>query len=158
MFVDLPASGDQAMSLLRIVRHCYELALLKARQSAGASLATSDASRLRDLEQLLEGDPSEHRRRRHQRFPLLLPVLLKSSSGSRNGTLLNIGGSGMFVASEAVIPVGETVQVRLGKQNEVEYTFPCRVQWVSKNRSSLGMGLSFSGVPLELRRGFQKAA
>jgi hypothetical protein len=47
--------------------------------------------------------------------------------------------------------VGSKVQIRMTNPGEVEYTFPCSVQWVALESDNGGMGLTFTGIPLEIR-------
>lgn len=155
-------AGTQAMAQLEYlpmmecdrdpVKICYLYAYLSSRRKAGLTLCQADRQQLAELESVLEGD-AIGRKRRHRRIAVLARATLRTPVGLRYGTILNMGGGGMFVATKALLPSGTTIQVRLGDPEDVEYSFSCKVQWVCMNINCYGMGLRLVGIPLEIRHG-----
>lgn len=134
----------------RAVELCYRLAFLEGRRLAGMPLSLGEASQLASLGPLLRGEPQG--RRRHRRLAVAIRAVVRHASAQAPApevVVLNISAGGVFVASDSPSPVGTTFQLRLACDERVEYSFPCVVQWASDR----GMGLRFTGIPLELRRG-----
>jgi len=159
MIVDVASLNQVTGSAMRAVKLCYEYAYLRGRIGAGLRLDRTDEARLASLKLLLENG-SRGERRRHRRIPLALPVVLKTPAGLCRGTLLNIGGGGMFVMTAAAIAPGTTLQVKRGQPGQGEYSYPCTVQWVAPPSSAAcGLGLRCVGVPVEVRHaGISQAA
>jgi len=156
MLIDIPTSGDHIAHILPMIKLCYEFAFIEGRALEGYPLTSSEKIRLSRLKKLLTGDPegTNSRQRRLRRLPVIMPVLLKTARGLIRGTLLNISGKGMFIATREVMPKGTRVQVLLGKPDQVEYRFSCIVAWVALESGNGGLGLTFSGIPLEIRHGY----
>jgi hypothetical protein len=153
MLVDIVSTTSDLSSILRVIKLCYEYCFLQGRKEAGLRLSSVDDNRLLSLTRLLEGDSlGPGQKRRHRRLPVILPVILKTPAGQRRGMLLNISGNGMFIATAERLEKGTAVQVRIGKVGQVEYSFPCTVQWQSSKNGG-GVGLHISGTPLEVRHG-----
>ncbi len=153
MVVEGITSDNKFYELLRVIKICYEYSFLNGRRLAGLHLKYEEELRLDNLARLLEGDV-ERKRRRQRRIHAVLPVILKTSAGLCQGTLLNVSGGGMFIATVALLAEGANVQVRIGKAGQVEYTFPSTVQWIaSEPHGGRGLGLRISGIPLEVRQG-----
>jgi hypothetical protein len=131
----------------RAVELCYRLAFLEGRRLAGLPLSLGEASQLAALAPL-GGEPQG--RRRHRRVAVALQASARLAGKDQLSPLLvlNISAGGIFAASDAPPAVGTALQLRLACE-QVEYSFPCVVQW----RSARGVGLRFTGIPLELRRG-----
>ena len=135
----------------RAVELCYRLAYLEGRRLAKMPLSLGEASQLATLGPLLGGEPQG--RRRHRRMAVAIQATARPASGSQESLgqvlVLNISAGGVFAASEAPLPPGTALQLRLACDERLEYSFPCVVQWTGER----GMGLRFAGIPLELRRG-----
>ncbi len=155
MLVDINTSDKHAARVLPLIKRCYEYAFIEGRALEGYPLTAWEKSRLNRLHKLLNGDltNTDLKQRRMRRIPVIMPVQIKTSRGVIPGTLLNISGRGMFIATREVMPEGTRVQVQLGKADQVEYQFSCTVSWVALESGNGGLGLSFSGIPLEIRRG-----
>jgi hypothetical protein len=151
MLVDIPNLTDQINSLMRVVKFCYEYSFLRGRKQAGLVLSKQEEIQLTNLAQLLE-EKGPHAKRSHKRMPVLLPVVLKTSAGLRQATMLNISGNGMYVATSEHLEQGAKIQVRVGKIGQVEYSFPCCVKRVASENGG-GVGLQIDGIPLEVRFG-----
>lgn len=160
MLIDFNTSEKHAARVLPIIKRCYEYAFIEGRALEGYPLTSWEKSRLIRLRKLLNGDLTERalKQRRMRRIPVIMPVLLKTSRGVISGTLLNVSGRGMFIATREVMPEGTRVQVLLGKSDQVEYRFSCTVSWVALESGNGGLGLRFTGIPLEIRRGYSLKA
>jgi len=152
MVVEGTTSDNKFSELLRVIKICYEYSFLNGRRLAGLRLNYQEEARLDNLARLLEGD-MERKRRRQRRIHAVLPVILKTSSGLCQGTLLNVSGGGMYIATSALLAEGASVQVLIGKAGQVGYTLPSTVQWIANESSGRGLGLHISGIPLEVRQG-----
>jgi hypothetical protein len=139
-------------TILRVIKLCYEHAYLGARRQAGLALGRAGEVRLSSLRQLWDSEAADPRRR-HRRIPVALPALLKTPSGLQQATVLNIGGGGLFVVTGEPLDVGTPVQVRMGRSDSAEYSFPCSVQWTSQHGLVHSAGLRLVGTPLEMRHG-----
>ncbi len=140
-------SLDKADDDLRIVKLCYMYASLYGIRRAGLPLTRSEKSQLRSLEQLLLGDP-QRRRRQHRRIATLIPAVLKTTEGKFRGTVLNLSGGGMFVATDIRIQKGSSIQVEMGRAtNKPKYIFPCIVQREENRVGAPGLGLSLATIP-----------
>jgi len=118
----------RSLAYLKVVELCYRYAFLLGRKRLGVRLSTTELEDYESLRQTLQGDP-ERQRRAHRRFPLKLPAVVKLEQGSlRNAVVLNVSGNGMYVAcNRAEVRRGDTLQIKLGQPNEVEYVFTCEV-------------------------------
>jgi hypothetical protein len=155
MLVDA-LNTDHLLGVLRVVKLCYEYSFLRGRRSVGLRLSRLDELRLSSLQRLLEEDSAE-KRRRHRRVPVMLTVELRAEDGLRRATILNLSADGMFVATPTPVAAGSEVQIRIGRRTDVEYSFPCVVQWTISGANP-GMGLRIIGIPLEVRHGAARAA
>lgn len=102
------------------------------------------------LQRQLQGDPA-FGRRAHLRFALEVPAVVKTPQGQFPATVLNLSGGGMYVISTVDAVIGATLQVKIGRPGEVEYLFTCVVRHGTRHDHLVGLGLSFSCVPLEIR-------
>ncbi len=152
MLLDAAKSSAQTRTILGVIKLCYEYSFLLARRQVGLRLGRADEIRLSSLRQLWDSEEADPRRQ-HRRVPVALPALLKTPSGWRSATVLNIGGGGLFLVSQVSLPQGTPVQVRMGRSDSAEYSFPCSVQWSSQHGIVHSLGLRLNGIPLEVRHG-----
>jgi hypothetical protein len=143
-------SSNRATTQLKMVELCYQYAYLVARNNSGLELDEEERRQLALLQDMLEGDPQG--RRRHRRFPLKLPAMVKTCLGYCSGYLLNLSGEGMLLEIPDEVYEEESVQVKVGWPGEVEYLFTCTSTRVIGQRDLFLVGLSFSCVPVEIRR------
>ena len=152
MTLNFAVAERQAGEHLKLLELCYRYAFLAGRRAAGLSLSAAHDHELELLSHLFEGDP-KHRRRLHRRFPLVLHGVVKTPTGLCSAMVLNLSGHGMYVITTREVEPGETVQVKIGRPGEVEYLFTCTVvRSTTRNGVTVGLGLSFCCVPLEMRR------
>lgn len=146
------STNASAGSHLWTVELCYRYAYLDARRACGARLSATEHLQLDLLHHLLDGDPeSADGRRGHRRFPVLLQATVRLAEESWAGVVLDLSGHGMFLVTQRPVPVGATVQVRLGRPGEVVYVFTCTVRRGHPRDQLCGLGLSFCSPPLEMR-------
>jgi hypothetical protein len=149
-----PASTTPTAQL-RCVELCYRYAYLEGRRGAGRPLETVEEKELAYLRHLLQGDTpigELHSRRGSRRFPLMVRAVVKTREGWSSALVLNVSGEGMYLLATRHLELGERVQVKLGRVGEVEYIFTCAVRRSEQHDALCGVGLSFSCVPLEMRR------
>jgi hypothetical protein len=148
-----PASTTPTAQL-RCIELCYRYAYLEGRRASGRSLDPEEKE-LAYLRHVLQGDApigELHTRRGSRRFPLMVRAVVKTREGWCSGLVLNVSGEGMYLLTTKHPEPGEKIQVKLGCFGEVEYIFTCSVQRIEKHDALVGLGLSFSCVPLEMRR------
>ena len=149
-----PASTTPTAQL-RCVELCYRYAYLEGRRSSGRPLETVEEKELDYLRHVLQGDTpigDAHTRRGSRRFQLLVRAVVKTREGWCSAIVLNVSGEGMYLISNRQVGIGDRVQVKLGRFGEVEYLFTCTVRRAARHDALTGLGLSFSCVPLEMRR------
>jgi len=151
--VGITSVSRRSWTYLKVVELCYRYAFLLGRKRLGVSLSPTEIEAYESLRQTLQGDP-ERQRRSHRRFPLKLPAVVRLAQGSlRNAVVLNVSGNGMYITcNRAQARKGDTVQVKLGQPDQVEYLFTCQVTRCARNGETTRLGLSFSCVPLEIRK------
>lgn len=144
------AQSDEHLKLLEL---CYRYAYLSGRRRAGMRLRPHEQVQLDSLSQLFEGD-TRGQRRGFRRFPLVLHAVVKTPGGWCSADVLDMSGAGMFLALSQDVEPGDTVQVRLGLPDQVEYLFTCTVVRVVTDADGEveGAGISLCCVPLEMRR------
>lgn len=144
---DFSTSEDR----LRVVTLCYRYAYLRQRQP---TLSRAERIIWGVLQRTLEGDP-DRKRRQHRRMQLGAPASIRVRGIAIPALISDISGGGMYLQSDVTLPVGSRVEVRVGRGGDTEYIFGCTVE----RRDDRGLGLSYRGAPLELRRGpHQRAA
>jgi hypothetical protein len=149
--VGIKTVSRKSITYLKMVELCYRYAYLKGRKDLGMELTQQDEETYTSLRQMLQGDP-ERQRRAHRRFPLRLPAVVKSGRALCNGLLLNLSASGMYLACSREADRGSTVQIKVGQPDEVEYLFTCKVVRCIRNQDNYYLGLSFSCIPIEMRK------
>jgi uncharacterized protein (TIGR02266 family) len=97
------------------------------------------------------GDPV----RRYHRYPLIVAVHLSSAHNFFAAQARNISAGGLFVATDAPLPVGERVEVQFTLPGlEQVYAARCTVRWLRRasglGGSPPGMGLSFEELAPEV--------
>lgn len=149
--LDPAVASTQSGEHLRLLELCYRYAHLRGRQSVGLRLNPEEQAELDSLALLFEGDTA---RRQHRRFPLLLHAVVKIAGGWCSARVQDISGAGMYLTLSQYVEEGGTVQVRLGRPDEVEYLFTCNVVRVATDAEgdAEGIGLCFCCVPLEMRK------
>ncbi|MCC6751811.1 MAG: PilZ domain-containing protein [Deltaproteobacteria bacterium] len=157
MVLEGEGSGHVDGEQLRAVQQVYDYAYLHARVRAGLRLERRELTELSELSRLLEGD-SRTKRRRHRRLACLMPALLKSAAGHTRATVFNLSGGGMFVATREALEPGEAVQVIVGREREVLYTFIAEVTRRESRHGIAGVGLVFRGTPLVRRYRLSRSA
>lgn len=151
--VGITSVSRRSLAYLKVVELCYKYAFLLGRKRLGVRLSPAELEDYESLRQTLQGDP-ERQRRSHRRFPLKLPAVAKLERGSlRNALVLNVSGNGMYIACHSKeVRRGDTLQIKLGQPDEVEYLFTCEVIRCVHSGETAYLGLSFSCVPLEIRK------
>jgi len=135
---------------LFVIQRCYEFSYLRARQQAGAQLTPKERRRLNRLFQVFS-EPDVMAARRHRRIPMMIVAEIKDARGHvLCGTVLNLSAGGMFLACKTQLPLGATVQVRVGSPGQTRYAFSAEV---IRDEGAGMAALRFVGVPLELRYG-----
>ena len=82
-------------------------------------------------------------KRLHARYPIRLPVVLIYRESEHDGFSGDIGFGGMFVHTEAQLPFGERVILRVQLPGlKAESTITATIRW--KNRQ--GMGIQFHSL------------
>ncbi|MBW2530494.1 MAG: PilZ domain-containing protein [Deltaproteobacteria bacterium] len=152
MTLNTTSARSQAGEHLRLLELCYRYAHLSGRRRAGIQLSSDEQGQLDSLAGLFEGDTGK--RRRCRRFPLVLHALVKTPRGFCSAVVTDMSGAGMYLALCQDLAAGDTVQVRLGRPDEVDYLFTCDVVRVATDLTgeTTGVGLSYCCVPLEMRR------
>jgi PilZ domain len=143
----------RSLAYLKLIELCYKYAFLLGRKRLGVRLSPAELQDYESLRQTMQGDP-ERQRRSHRRFPLKLPAVAKLEQGNlRKALVLNVSGNGMYIACHsAEVRRGDTLQIKLGQPDEVEYLFTCEVIRCVHSGETAYLGLSFSCVPLEIRK------
>lgn len=144
-------TSRKAVTFLRLLELCYRYAYLHGRRSAGLRLRPEEVDHLGILARRLEGDPAG-RRRKHRRFPVELPAAIKTARGLASCVVLDLSGAGMRAASTRGAAIGDTVQIKVGMADAVEYLFTCTVCHLEEHDERFVLGLRYSCVPLEMRR------
>lgn len=147
----MPSNPRRSGVHLKVVELCYKYALLQGRERMGLRLSDPQRVEFASLRQALQGDP-ERQRRAHRRFPVRLEAAVKLEQGFCNGQVVNLSASGMYLTCTRGARRGSTVQVKLGQPGEVEYLFTCNVIRCVEIEETWHLGLSFSCVPLEIRK------
>jgi hypothetical protein len=82
-------------------------------------------------------------KRSHARFPVRIPVVLIYREAEQPASSGDIGLGGMFVHTQAPLPFGERIEVRIKLPAlKAESTITATVRW--KNRE--GMGIQFHSL------------
>jgi hypothetical protein len=139
-------SIDKADDDLRIVKLCYSYAVLNGLHHSGQGLTRSQRSEYRGLARLLQGDPQQQRRT-HRRIATLLPATLYLDEEKHSGTVLNLSGSGMFVATTLDVAEGSLIRVVVSRPGKPKYIFLCSVRHLQTDGPRPGLGLSLSCQP-----------
>ena len=140
----------ESAELSGIVKVICDLVSLEERQVAGLTLDGSDESTLATLRSALE-DPG---RRRHQRFSVELPAVVRARSKRWSAEVLDISGGGMQITTTADLDPEDPLQVTIGSGGSFQVSFPCRV----KRASDRSLGICFDGVPVQMRRDREPAS
>ncbi len=141
-------SASSSLLKMNFIKVFYQYAYLRGRKTSGVTLPSNESQRLGSLQSLLEHRDAEQRRS-HRRQASMLPVLLKAGRRLVRGTALNVSGGGMLLACPAELEPGAQVRATFGNPGETQYIFTCKVT----RRDEVGYGLSFTGIPLEIRYG-----
>jgi hypothetical protein len=82
-------------------------------------------------------------KRTHARFPIRLPLVLVHGEGQHAAFSGDIGLGGMFVHTQAPLPFGARIEVRMRLPAlETEISVAATIRW--QNRE--GMGIQFHGL------------
>ena len=151
------ATTERKKQQLRIATLCYRYAYLNAQRLAGR-MRRPERIVWGMLQRTMEGDPEENRRE-HRRIKLTMNATLRATGKHSAAQVHDISGAGLFVVTTRALPLGTSVQVRLGdRQSEVEYLFAGKVVRHGAVHGRPGVGIQFEGVPLELRHGLKDEA
>lgn len=152
-----------SMTMRELVGIIYEYRnLLGRRDLLGLPQSTTERHRLEALERHFEttlaaaGTPivPASLRRRFARFSVRIPAQVKVGSHFQPTEIVNLGAGGLVVKPAPTLRRGSLTVLRiklaaLGR----EYQFPCQARWLSESLGRSALGLSFAGLPIELRFG-----
>lgn len=97
----------------------------------------------------LVGDPApDADRRQGMRLSCSLQVKLRSKDHSVRGQVTDIGCGGVFVATDAELPVGTTVELEVRSEGSDEHGLRVRGQVAWRNQvAERGVGIAFTDRP-----------
>lgn len=129
--------------MMNLFEMVFEYQRLRGKEQL-VPLDDDERARLFGLAQLLS---SEHRdpQRRMPRVPYPSTAQFTQPGGFGVGTIKNLSGLGLAIATRRPLAVGARTVVRVEDEGH-EYFFPCRVVWARREQNA-GMGLAFDGVP-----------
>ena len=127
------------------------------RDQLGFPLGAVEAARLGELERFFEESMHPARliwnQREQQRVPISVVVMFGQNDIGR-GRARDISGDGLYVETDAPLPVGtRTVVAVMDRMTAEEWRFGAEVVRLESG----GMGLRFVGIPVSLRVGHRAA-
>ncbi|MBW2733991.1 MAG: PilZ domain-containing protein [Deltaproteobacteria bacterium] len=133
-----------------IIRLSYELAYLEARHASKMPLTSKEWSRLGTLRPMLARDPA-YRRRTHRRFAIKARGTAQVDGLSIGVEINEISAGGCRIIAPVALRAGTEIKLSI-ELRRVTFVFNAEVKRVVLNGDKATLGLSFSGIPLELRR------
>lgn len=118
----------------------------KVRAGVGVELLPAERAKADYLLRLARGDTEVRSRRRHERFPVDLPVLWhpEGTGGGVGGRLGDIGRGGAFVRSDEPVTTESQVVLEIAPPGaEVPMAFSARVAWIGQRAGSRGFGVEW---------------
>lgn len=137
------------MTMRNLLEMIYEYQRIRAKmEHLEVPLDEEEEIRLAGLGQLLAGDNYAGDDLRHMpRLPFPKVVSFTQPGGFETGTIKNMSGAGIAIATPRPPAIGTRIIVRIqDAASGGEFFFPCRVVW-SRRGTLAGMGVKFDGVP-----------
>lgn len=122
----------------------FEYQWLGGKRDLDVPLSDDERARFLGLTQLLVGERAD-RRRAMPRVPCPQQIEFTLPGGFEAGSIKNVSGHGIAVATTRPLAVGTRTVVRI-VDDAIEYFFPCVVVW-QRGGERAGMGLYFDGMP-----------
>lgn len=133
-----------------IIRLSYELAYLEARLASRMRLSSKEWSRLSTLRQLLARDPA-FARRAHRRFAVRAVGTIQMDDLPISVEIKDFSAGGCRVICPVVLRPGTQLKISI-EMRRTTFVFSAEVRRLEVKKGQATLGLSFSGIPLELRR------
>lgn len=129
---------DEIMEML------HDYVALRARVMSGDALSPSEHARWLALSRLLPGNGAPPEPSDDDEMDDGIPVQITAPGGFESARLLAVSRDGMRLYLARPLPEGSHTIVRIiAPRSGLEYTFPCKVSWVSGD----AIGLAFDGAP-----------